>query len=584
MKLFLCFCLALSLALVLGNHHEQGNDEHGHGNDNHGSGNDNHGSGNDKHGSGNDNHGSGNDKHGSGNDNHRSGNDKHGSGNDNHGHGNDKLGSGNDNHGHGNDNHGHGNDNHGSGNDNHRSGNDNHRSGNDNHRSGNDKHRSGNDNHRSGNDKHGSGNDNHRHGNNNHGSGNDNHRHGNHHNNHHGLVRPDRCQGLEMDAATENEEGVPYFFKGHFLFKGFHGKPEVANETFPELDEYHHLGHVDAAFLMHYEDEPTHHDRIFLFLDNKVFAYYQHKLESGYPKNISEVFPGVPDHLDAAVECPSPQCAIDSVLFFKGKDVYHYIPQNKTVHKEDFTLNCTSTFRFMEHFYCFRGHKFSKFNPRTGEVNGKYPKEARGYFMKCSKFGNDHLERERCSRVHLDAITSDDAGNIYAFRGHHYIREFENDTLTSGTIESAFKELHSDVDAVFSYNNHLYMIKDKQLYVYKVGEPHTLLAGYPKTVKEELGIEGPIDAAFVCQDDHIAHIVKGRDIYDVDLSVTPRVATNKRPIAVFKKVDSAMCGPDGVKVIVGSHFYKFASPMLFVASRAMPQPHKVSRDLFGCDH
>lgn len=30
---------------------------------------------------------------------------------------------------------------------------------------------------------------------------------------------------------------------------------------------------------------------------------------------------------------------------------------------------------------------------------------------------SDHVERERCSRVHLDAITSDDAGNMYAFRG-----------------------------------------------------------------------------------------------------------------------------------------------------------------------
>lgn len=27
------------------------------------------------------------------------------------------------------------------------------------------------------------------------------------------------------------------------------------------------------------------------------------------------------------------------------------------------------------------------------------------------------VERERCSRVHLDAITSDNAGNTYAFRG-----------------------------------------------------------------------------------------------------------------------------------------------------------------------
>ncbi|XP_007567740.1 hemopexin-like [Poecilia formosa] len=93
--------------------------------------------------------------------------------------------------------------------------------------------------------------------------------------------------------------------------------------------------------------------------------------------------------------------------------------------------------------------------------------------------------------------------------GHHFIRKYDNDTLTSDTIESAFKELHSEVDAVFSYQDHLYMIKDNHLFVYKVGEPHTHLDGYPKPVKEELGIEGPINAAFVCQDHHIVHIIKG---------------------------------------------------------------------------
>lgn len=30
---------------------------------------------------------------------------------------------------------------------------------------------------------------------------------------------------------------------------------------------------------------------------------------------------------------------------------------------------------------------------------------------------SDPVERERCSRVRLDAITSDNAGNMYAFRG-----------------------------------------------------------------------------------------------------------------------------------------------------------------------
>lgn len=51
-------------------------------------------------------------------------------------------------------------------------------------------------------------------------------------------------------------------------------------------------------------------------------------------------------------------------------------------------------------------------------------------------------------------------GGSLVFAGHHFISKDEgNDTLKADTIENAFKELHSEVDAVFSYEDHLYMIK-----------------------------------------------------------------------------------------------------------------------------
>lgn len=75
---------------------------------------------------------------------------------------------------------------------------------------------------------------------------------------------------------------------------------------------------------------------------------------------------------------------------------------------------------------------------------------------------------------------------------------------------------HIDPVIIFSWRlKHTTFIvfspQDDQIFVYKVGEPHTHLEGYPKPVKEELGIEGPIDAAFICNDNHTAYIIKGKD-------------------------------------------------------------------------
>ncbi|CAI5773762.1 Hemopexin [Podarcis lilfordi] len=233
-----------------------------------------------------------------------------------------------------------------------------------------------------------------------------------------------RCANEEgFDAITLDERGNMLFFKGDVVWKGFSGPAEPLNASWPQIQ-----GPLDAALRIHHLDQPAAHDNVYFFQGQWVWAYAQGKLRPGFPRRIEEEFRGVPGHLDAAVECHPKECAAATVLFFKGPLVLSYDLATGMVKQRSWSAvaNCSSAVRWLERYYCFQGIQFLRFDPVTGEVPPKYPRDARDYFMRCPGRGHGHEAQanatlraamDPCSGEPFQAFSSDDSGRIYAFRG-----------------------------------------------------------------------------------------------------------------------------------------------------------------------
>ena len=80
---------------------------------------------------------------------------------------------------------------------------------------------------------------------------------------------------------------------------------------------------------------------------------------------------------------------IENLSLSSGHDVHVYDIDTKTVKTKTWPHLpvCTAALRWLEHYYCFNGHNFTRFHPVTGAVSGSYPKDTRRYFMSCANFG-----------------------------------------------------------------------------------------------------------------------------------------------------------------------------------------------------
>merc|ERR1719309_1473282 len=128
------------------------------------------------------------------------------------------------------------------------------------------------------------------------------------------------------------------------------------------------------------------------------------------------------------------------------------------------------------------------------------------------------------------------------------------------------------------------MIKGDQVWIYKSGGQWTLIEGYPKPLAEELGVEGPISGAFVCdaQEPDTVFILKGDEMMEVDLSATPRTAAKNKPLSHLPGLGAGLCNAEGVVVFKGPTYYEYGSPMIMSMGRIAAEPNPITPAIVPC--
>ncbi|KAE8587734.1 hypothetical protein XENTR_v10022081 [Xenopus tropicalis] len=143
------------------------------------------------------------------------------------------------------------------------------------------------------------------------------------------------CGQEPIDTFVSTKNGSIFLFKGEYFWEMSHGKlPLTTKKKYPQLisTKWKSLpSSIDAAIRMQ-NPSADQDGKIFFFKGSNYWKFDNGQMEPGYPKLISEGFPGVPDHLDAAFTQPAivakggKVIREERIFFIKGKNFTVYNP------------------------------------------------------------------------------------------------------------------------------------------------------------------------------------------------------------------------------------------------------------------
>ncbi|KAM9247391.1 LOW QUALITY PROTEIN: hemopexin [Leptosomus discolor] len=392
-----------------------------------------------------------------------------------------------------------------------------------------------------------------------------------------------------FDAATLSENGTMLFFRGEEVWERPwgasrpHSRP--LTEVWPELG----AGPVDAALRLHRREHPEEHQSLYLFQGEQVWAYAGGQLRPGFPRRVGDEFPGVPGGLDAAVECHPEECGGETILFFKGDTVFAFDVSLRVAKPRAWPGlgPCAAALRWLGRFFCLRGTRFHRFEPRTGLLPPGYPRDVRDYFIPCPGRGHGQGNEswgaagDPCSGAPVQALLSDDDGHVYAFRGSLFFRlDSHRDGHHAWPVGQSWPGLEGGVDAAFAWDGRTYLIQGSQVSIFLPERGPLPVGGYPRALQDELGVP-TADAAFTCPGSAELYLISGDRVRRVDLRESPRRAGEPVPLP-HERVDAAMCTRDGVFLFRGPSYHQYPSAAELLGARQPAPPQSVAARFFQC--
>nr|XP_034840825.1 matrix metalloproteinase-14-like [Maniola hyperantus] len=195
------------------------------------------------------------------------------------------------------------------------------------------------------------------------------------------------CLDPTIDTIFNSTDGATIVFKGQYYWRLTEngvasGYPRLISQSWPGLP-----GNIDAAFT--YKNGKS-----YFFKGSKYWRYNGKKMDSDYPKKISEGFTGIPNNIHAALVWSGN----GKIYFYKGSKFWRFDPAQRPPVKSTYPKplsnwsgipdNIEAALQYTDGYtYFFKGGSYWRFNDKTFSVdtdNPAFPRSTGYWWLGCS--------------------------------------------------------------------------------------------------------------------------------------------------------------------------------------------------------